>query len=212
MKLYNANLSPNATRVRGVVNELAIPVEIIDVDLRKGENRSKEFLALNPNGKVPVLVDGDFVLWESRAINAYLASKKPESGLYPDDPHKRAVVDQWSYWGAIHFGPAVQRVVFERLLKQRFGRGEPDENAIEAQVKEVAQFLPILDAQLAGKEWLAGALSLADFAVASTLVYRNGAGISLADMPNVSAWAERIEARPSWRAAIAPGLQFVAAA
>jgi glutathione S-transferase len=210
MKLYNANLSPNATRVRGVVNELGIPVEVIDVDLRKGENRSAEFLALNPNGKVPVLVDGDFVLWESRAINAYLASMKPEAGLYPADLRTRALVDQWSYWAAIHFGPAVQRVVFERLLKKRFGRGEPDENAIEAQVKEIAQFLPILETALAGKEWITGSLSLADFAIASTLAYRKGASISLADAPNVSAWADRIEARPSWHAAIAPGLQLMA--
>ena len=92
MKLYNANLSPNALRVRAVANELGIALEVIDVDLRSGGNRTKEFLALNPNGKVPVLVDGDFVLWESRAINAYLATMKPESGLYPADIRKRAVV------------------------------------------------------------------------------------------------------------------------
>ena len=105
MKLYNANLSPNALRVRAVVNELGIALEVIDVDLRSGGNRTKEFLALNPNGKVPVLVDGDFVLWESRAINAYLATMKPESGLYPADARKRAMVDQWSYWQAVHLGP-----------------------------------------------------------------------------------------------------------
>ena len=86
MKLYNANLSPNAMRVRAVANELGIALEVIDVDLRSGGNRTKEFLALNPNGKVPVLVDGDFVLWESRAINAYLATTKPEHGLYPPTP------------------------------------------------------------------------------------------------------------------------------
>ena len=73
MLLYNANLSPNALRVRAVAHELGIALEIVEVDLRKGENRSEAFLALNANGKVPVLVDGDFVLWESRAINAYLA-------------------------------------------------------------------------------------------------------------------------------------------
>ena len=153
MKLYNANLSPNAMRVRAVANELGIALEVIEVDLRSGGNRTKEFLALNPNGKVPVLVDGDFVLWESRAINAYLATTKPERELYPADPRKRAIVDQWSYWQAVHFGPAVQRVVFERLLKSRFGRGEPDENAIEGQLKEISQFLPVLDADLAGKDW-----------------------------------------------------------
>ena len=102
MLLYNANLSPNALRVRAVAHELGIKLEIVEVDLRKGENRSEAFLALNANGKVPVLVDGDFVLWESRAINAYLASLKSEQGLYPEDKRKRAIVDQWSYWQAIH--------------------------------------------------------------------------------------------------------------
>ncbi len=74
MKLYNANFSPNALRVRAVVYELGIEVEKIEVDIRGG-NRTPEYLKLNPNGKVPVLVDGDTVIWESRAINAYLASK-----------------------------------------------------------------------------------------------------------------------------------------
>src|SRR5262245_7339713 len=209
MKLYNANLSPNAMRVRAVANELAIALEVIDVDLRSGGNGTKEFLALNPNGKVPVLVDGDFVLWESRAINAYLASAKPERGLYPADARKRAIVDQWSYWQAVHFGPAVQRVVFERLLKSRFGRGEPDENAIEGHLKEIAQFLPVLDAGLAGQDGGAGALSLADFAVGSTLVYGKSAGISLAEAPNVAAWMERLDTRPSWQAATAPVVAFL---
>jgi glutathione S-transferase len=209
MKLYNANLSPNALRVRAVVNELGIALEVIDVDLRSGGNRTKEFLALNPNGKVPVLVDGDFVLWESRAINAYLATMKPESGLYPADARKRATVDQWSYWQAVHFGPAIQRLVFERLLKSRFGRGEPDPQVIENSLNEIAQLLPVLDAGLAGKDWIVGALSLADFAVGSTLVYAKPAQISLAETPNVSAWIERLEARPSWQAATAPVVAFL---
>ena len=209
MKLYNANLSPNALRVRAVVNELGIALEVIDVDLRSGGNRTKEFLALNPNGKVPVLVDGDFVLWESRAINAYLATMKPESGLYPADVRKRAMVDQWSYWQAVHLGPAITRIVFEVLLKSRFGRGEPDAKVIESSLNEVAQLLPILDASLAGKDWIVGKLSLADFAVGSTLVYAKAAQISLAETPNVSAWIERLEARPSWQTATAPVLAFL---
>ena len=94
MKLYNANFSPNALRVRAVALELGINLEIIEVDLRAGENRTDEFLAMNPNAKVPVLQDGDLVIWESRAINNYLASKKPGHGLYPDEPKARAMVDQ----------------------------------------------------------------------------------------------------------------------
>jgi glutathione S-transferase len=204
MKLYNANLSPNALRVRAVASELGIDLDVVEVDFQKGENKAAPYLAINPNGKVPVLVDGDFVLWESRAINAYLASLRPERGLYPEDPKRRARVDQWSYWHAVHLGPATQRVVFERLLKKMFAMGEPDEKAIEPSLKELAQFLPILDANLADKEWVAGDLSIADFAAASTFVYRKGAGITLDDSPHIAAWLARVEARPSWQAAVAP--------
>ena len=152
--------------------------------------QTKEFLALNPNGKVPVLVDGDFIFWESRAINAYLAKMKPESGLYPGDARKPAIIDQASYWQAVHFRPAIQRIVFERLLKSRFGRGEADAKVIESSLNEVAQLLPVLDAHLAGQDWIAGALSVADFAVGSTLVYASPADISLAGTQNVSGWIE----------------------
>ena len=209
MLLYNANLSPNAFRVRAVAHELGITLEIVEVDLRKGENRSEAFLALNANGKVPVLVDGDFVLWESRAINAYLASLKPEQGLYPEDPRKRAIVDQWSHWQAIHLGPAMQRVAFERLLKSKFGMGEPDEKALEGSLKDIAQFLAILDANLSDNEWVAGKLSLADFAIASTFVYRKGSNISLERAPHVSRWIDRLEARPSWQATVSPMLELL---
>jgi len=204
MKLYNANLSPNALRVRAVASELGIELEIVEVDLRGGENKTPAYLALNPNGKVPTLVDGNFVLWESRAIDAYLASLKPERGLYPADPKKRAIVDQWSYWQAIHLGPAMQRIAFEFVLKPRFGMGEPDESAVAGQRKDVAQFLPILDANLADKEWVAGDLSVADFAVASTFMYREPSGVSLDATPNVAAWIARMEARPAWQKAVAP--------
>jgi glutathione S-transferase len=204
MKLYNAIISPNAIRVRAVANELGIELEIIDVDIMKGETKTDSYLALNPNGKVPVLTDGDFVLWESRAITGYLASLRPERGLYPDDAKKRAIIDQWSYWQAIHLGPAMQKVGFERLLKPKFGMGEPDESAIEAQLKDVSQFLPVLNANLAGKDWVAGNLSIADFAVASTFMVRRASGISLDEVPHVSSWIERMEARASWQSAIAP--------
>ena len=206
MLLYNANLSPNALRVRAVAHELGIELEIVDVDLRKGENKSASFLALNPNAKVPVLVDSDFVLWESRAINGYLASLDAERGLYPEDLRKRAVVDQWSYWQAIHLGPAMQRVAFERFVKSKFGMGEPDEKALEGPLKDVAQFLAVLDANLSDKNWVAGELSIADFAVASTFVYRKPSNISLETAPHVSAWIDRLEARPSWQAATRPML------
>lgn len=209
MKLYNANLSPNALRVRAVIFELGLDVEIIDVDLRNGGNKTPDFLALNPNGKIPVLDDDGFVLWESRAINGYLASLKPESGLYPADAKARAMVEQWSYWQAIHIGPAIQRIAFERLLKPMFGMGEADEAVIEAQMKELAQFLPVLDSALSGNEWVCGDLTIADFALASVFVYRGPSGLDLDAYPDIEAWMKRMEARPSWQKAIEPVMAFI---
>ena len=204
MKLYNGTFSPNALRVRAVAFELGFEPELIEVDVMKGENRTPEYLKLNPNGKVPTLVDGAVVIWESRAINAYLAALKPEHDLNPADPVRRAAVDQWQYWQAIHLGPSMQKIAFERIQKKLFGRGEPDEAAIAGDVKTVTDLLGILDAALAGKEWIAGTLSLADFGIATTFMLRNNAKLGVDAHPNVTAWIARLEARPGWVKAIAP--------
>lgn len=204
MKLYNANFSPNCLRVRAVIFELAADVEIVEVDVFGGGTKTPEYLAINPNGKVPAFVDGDLRLFESRAINAYLASLDPARRLYPEDLKKRAVVDQWSYWQAIHLGPASQKLSFEKVLKERFGRGKPEENVIAAETKETMKLLGIFDRALEGRDWIAGDLSIADFALASTFTLRREAGIELAEFANVANWIDRLESRASWRKAVAP--------
>jgi glutathione S-transferase len=207
MKLLTTGLSPNALRARAVIFELGLPVELEEVNLADPAAKAAALLPVNPNTKVPVLVDGDFILWESRAIIAYLADGSP---LYPTDRKRRAIIDQWNYWGAIHLGMALQGVSFERFMKPRFGMGAPDETAIAAQVADIARFLPVLDGGLAGKDWIAGELSIADFAIAATFVYRDPAGIDLSAAPNVRGWLARIEARPSWQQAAAPVAAFIA--
>lgn len=206
MQLYNANFSPNCLRVRAVAHELGIALDIVEVNVFGGDNTKPEYLARNPNAKVPVLVDGDFTLWESRAINAYLASLDPERRLYPKELKARAIVDQWSYWQAIHLGPSSQKVSFERVLKKRFGRGEPNEEVVATELKETMKLLGVLDRNLADREWVAGALSVADFAIASTLQMRKEAQIELDELPNAARWIERLEARDSWKRAIQPVL------
>ena len=204
MQLYNANFSPNALRVRAVIYELGIDVEIIPVDIVAGGGKTPEFLKLNPNGRIPVLVDGDLVVWESRAINAYLAAQFPDAGLYPADLKQRAIIDQWSYWQAIHLGPTMQRINFERVVKPRRGRGEPDEAAIAGELKNVGPYLDVFENGLSHeKDWIAGPLSLADFALATTFGLRKASGISLETRPLVDAWFTRMEARDSWRRATA---------
>jgi glutathione S-transferase len=95
-------------------------------------------------------------------------------------------------------------------MKPRFGIGTPNEAAITSQLAELARFLPVLDGGLAGRDWIAGELSIADFAIAATLVYRHPAGIDCSAAPGVLAWLERIEARPSWQKAAAPVKGFIA--
>ena len=203
MKLYNANFSPNCLRVRAVIFELGADVEIVEVDVFGGGTQTPEYLAVNPNGKVPAFVDGELCLFESRAINAYLASLDPSRRLYPDDLKKRAVVDQWSYWQAIHLGPSSQRLSFEKVLKKRFGRGEPDENVVANETKETTKLLGVFDKALDGRDWIAGELSIADFALASTFTLRKEAGIELAAFPKVARWIDRLESRDAWQKAVA---------
>jgi glutathione S-transferase len=203
MKLYNANFSPNCLRVRAVIFELGADVEIVEVDVFGGGTRSPEYLAVNPNGKVPAFVDGDLRLFESRAINAYLASLDPSRRLYPEDLKKRAVVDQWSYWQAIHLGPSSQRLSFEKVLKERFGRGKPDETIVANETKETTKLLGVFNHGLDGRDWIAGDLSIADFALASTLTRRQEAGIDLGGFPKVAKWIDRLESRDSWQKAVA---------
>ena len=203
MKLYNADLSPNCIRVRAVIHELDLPVELVDVDLLSKSGWPPELVAANPNGKVPVFVDDDgFTLFESRAINTYLANKRPERDLYPTDPKRRAIVDQWSYWHALQLSLAMLAVGFERVIKPKFGFGPTNEEVVTVKLAEVDRWLPMLDEGLSDREWLAGALSVADFAVASTFFLREAAEISLAKVPNVSAWIGRVEALPSWQRAL----------
>src|SRR5690349_8988491 len=110
MKLYQHPFSSAAFKVSAVVHELGLPVTFVTIDMMKGEHKSPEFLALNPNGKVPTLEDDGFCLWESNAILCYLAAKKPESGLLPTDARGMAQVQQWLQWQATTFGPSASEV------------------------------------------------------------------------------------------------------
>jgi glutathione S-transferase len=202
MKLYDFAFSPNCRKVRALVYELGIAVELVPIDLVKGAQRSPDFLALNPNGRVPVLVDGDFVLWESTAILRYLAAKSG-SALVPADPRALAEVDRWLSWQLAHLGPAMSKVAFERIVKKVTGQGAPDEAAIAAGSADFAKLTAILDRAIAGREHLAGALSIADFALAAHYSLAAIAGLDLGGFANVNAWLSRMLARDSMRRALA---------
>ena len=102
MKLYSFSPTPNNRKVEAFIKHFDLPVEIHSMGFREQENRTEAYLRMNPMGKAPLLVDGDFCLWESNAILCYLATLHPETGMLPDDPQGRADCDRWLYWQAFH--------------------------------------------------------------------------------------------------------------
>src|SRR5580704_3144860 len=162
MKMYAFASSPNCWKVLAVARELSLPVETIPVDLFKGEARTSAFLAKNPNGRVPVLEEDGFVLWESNAILAYLASRQPIPSLLPAKPRQRAEVDRWLYWESTRLSPAVWKVGYEKIVKP-FAKQTPDAALIAAGTAEFGSAARVLDDALTGKDYVAGKLSIADF-------------------------------------------------
>lgn len=197
MKLYTFPFSPNCQKVVAVAHEVGIPLELVNVDLFKGESRTPEMLAKNPNGKLPILEDGDFVLWESTAMIAYIAAKAGRSDLLPTTPRERAEVDRWTAWQSAHFGAAIRKVAFERIVKKLVGRGAPDENVVKAGVAEFATFAGVLDQSLGNKEYLCGRLTIADFDLTPYAALTASCGLDFEGYPNAKAWLQRMVSRES---------------
>jgi glutathione S-transferase len=200
MRLYHHPMSLNARRAVMTAVHLDAPVELVFVDLAKGEQRKPEFLQKNLNGRVPVLEDGDFMLSESHAIMQYLADKTPGQSLYPKDLRARADVNRWLFWSAHHFTPAVSILNWETHIKPMIGAGESDPAAVQRGQMLVTETARVLDAHLAGKKWVVGdKLSLADFALATPLMVIRQAKLPVNDFANLMVWFRRVESQGAWK-------------
>jgi glutathione S-transferase len=200
MKLYHNPLSPNVRRVRLTAAVLGMELEEKKLDFARGEHKNPEYLALNPNGAVPTLVDGDFVLTESRAIMQYLASKKPESGLLPRDEAARADVTRWQFWDSSHFSPQLATLAFEKLIKGMMGMGDPDPRKIDEALGNFRRFGAVLNKRLEGKQYVVGnALTIADLTLASSLMYSKQAEVPVGELSNVQTWFSRISDLEAWK-------------
>jgi glutathione S-transferase len=196
MKLYYFP-SPNPQKVRFALNELGLECETVPVDLLKREQRSPEFLALNPYGRVPVLVDGDLKLWESHAILAYLGEKTGR--LWPTTPAGRADALRWLFFLTSAISPAATEVAFNRIAVKLSG-GTPDEAAIARGEKALPDPIRIVDQRLANSKWILGnEFSLVDCDYGPTLNVLDKAGFSFADFPKVRAYLEAIRSRRAWQ-------------
>lgn len=200
MQLYVNRMSPNVRRVRLTAAVLGLQLEEKNLDLSKREQKRPEFLALNPNGAVPTLVDGDFVLTESRAIMQYLASKKPEAGLLPRDEKVRADVARWQFWDSSHFSPQLGMLAFQKVLKPTMGMGEPDAAKVEEALSNFRRFAEVLDKRLDGRQYVVGdSLTLADLTLACSLMYAGQTEVPLAEFPNIQVWFSRISGMDAWK-------------
>lgn len=205
MKLFALPPSPNTFKVTALAFHLDLPLEIIPVDMPNGQHQSPDYLKMNPNGMMPTLVDGDFSLWESNAILLYLARKKPESGMVPADPKLQAQVDQWLSWSSNHWGQVLRPYLYERMIKPMFRGEQPDPAELAKADEPFHRFATVLENHLKGRQYLVGeAMSVADFAVACSLVFAQPAGFPLGDYPNIQAFAMRITSLPAFQKALPP--------
>jgi glutathione S-transferase len=199
MKLYAFPPSPNTWKVRAFAHQLGVPLELEIVDLTKGAQRKPEYLALNPTGRTPTLVDGDLKLWESTAIMQYLASQK-KSPLWPDDAKARADIVRWQSWHLQHWSRGSTTLIFENLVKQILKIGEPDPKALAQGAEMFHQEAAVLDKHLEGRPYLVNdQLTLADFTVVAPLFLAAPGKIPLEKYGNIRSWFGKQAALPAWQ-------------
>jgi glutathione S-transferase len=196
MKLHGFSMSPNTRRARVMLEECGATFDFVDVDLMSAEHRGDAYRALNPTARVPTLVDGDFVLWESNAILEYLAVKFPAARLGGEGPREIGEVARWTFMNAAHLSPNVARI-FAHTMRLPPEKRMPQ--LVEEGRGEVDRSLGAFDAALAGREYAAGRYTIADISIAPTLSAAPMLGIDLARFANVAAWYARVTARPAFK-------------
>jgi len=185
--------TPNGHKVSITLEELGLPYDLRVLDLTAGEQKRAEFLALNPNGRIPVIVDhtaDDFVVFESGAILIYLAEKTGR--LMPADVKGRSRVIQWLMFQMGGVGPMMgQANVFFRYFPEKI------QPAIDRYQAEGRRLFEVLDGHLARREWLAGDYSIADIANWAWVRTHRWSGISIEGLPHLKRWLDAIRARPA---------------
>ncbi|MFT4066487.1 glutathione S-transferase family protein [Paraburkholderia sp.] len=189
IRLFTTLLSGHGHRVRLFMSLLDLPFEIVELNMKAGDNRTPGYLALNPFGQVPTIQDGDVTLFDSNAILIYLAKRYGDASWLPEDPRGAAAVQRWLSLcaGQIAYGPCAARLVtvFSAPLDHR--------NAQAIAVK----LFDVIDRELAGKPFAAGDhATIADVAAHTYIAHAPEGGVSLEPYPYIRAWLRRVEALP----------------
>lgn len=199
IKLYDFKSSPNCQRVKIVLAEKNLPYETVPIDLRKQEQKTPEYLQMNPYGKVPVLTDDGAVLYESCIINEYLEEKYPNPPLLPKDPAKKAKARILVDYGMAHFDSSYQKLRME-LTKDPKEQSQP---IVDAAKKELSKLLQRFENELGDQQYLLGDFSLVDADLLPRFTRLEGFGV-LPDpaLPRFAKYMERMKARPSVKAVL----------
>jgi len=198
LKIWGRANSVNVQKVLWCLRELDLAYERIDAGMAFGRNQEPDYLAMNPNGRVPTLVDGEFVLWESNSIMRYLTlSYREGSPLYPQAPKRRASVDRWLDWTLSTIQP-VDRPVFWALVRTPVERR--DMVAIQKDADAEAVQWRILDTQLASRRFVEGdEFTLADIALGTYARRWFGVeGINKPRLPHLERWFAEFADRPGF--------------
>jgi glutathione S-transferase len=198
MRLYYAEtLAPR--KACAVARYLGLQIDYVYVDLGKDEHIEPAYLALNPNGKVPCLVDGERSIWEADAIICHLA-QRAESPLWPRSGQQQTDVMRWLSWNSQHLYRHGGALYFEHLIKAAIGHGAPDSAKVVEAQGWFRKHASVLNQHLKERKWLLGdELSIADFSVAVTLPYAASAAMPVEEFPEVMRWHDRLNAFEAWR-------------
>jgi len=182
--------TPNGWKVTILLEELGVPYKVTPISLTNQEQKTPEFLAVNPNGKIPALLDDGFAVFESGAILLYLAEKFGR--FIPQDARGRSRAIQWVMWQVAGLGPMMgQATVFNRYFPEKLP------SVIERYTRESQRLLGVLEAALEGQDYLVGTYSIADIACFPWVRGHEWAGVSLNGLPNIARWMAAIGARPA---------------
>lgn len=199
MKLYADPITVNCRKVVAGLDLIGTKYELVHVDYFKAEQRSAEYMAINPNASLPALVDGDFVLWESNAILQYAADKVGNTAVYPTDLRVRADINRWLFWESAHWFQSCYVYLVEHCVKPLLN-AEPDQAVVEAQDANFHKLAGILDARLATSTWIAGPNpTIADIALAAPPHLHPYQKLPLGPHPHLRRWMiEQVEKLPCW--------------
>ncbi len=198
IKIWGRANSGNVKKVLVVAEELKLSYERIDAGLHFGVVDTSEYRKLNPNGRVPTIEDGDYVLWESHAICRYLAMTRGGEAIYPKEPKARAGVDRWLDWQLAHLA-AVEVPVFWSTIRTPVEK--QDKALIAENVKKLAAVFQIVEDRLADRPYLEGdSATLADLVLGIfSFRYLKNSFIERPATPRMEAWTEKLRVRPSYQ-------------